>query len=144
MTSVPATDGCKGQIQESCLTPVSEYDITRFPETNGAVAMSAIDALRVAEKRAKLAWVQAQAKVLAAELEAAHPPPLPTDAGQLSYTPSWKIAGRPHLSKDGERAILTAYDQGMRPAEVARLFRITERAAANWRHRWQNPQKAAG
>lgn len=105
--------------------------------------MSAIDGLRVAEKRAKLAWVQAQAKVLAAELEAAHSPPLPASAGQLSYTPTWKIAGRPHLSKDGEKAILAAYDQGMRPAEVARLFRITERAAANWRRRWENLKKGA-
>jgi hypothetical protein len=104
--------------------------------------VSVLDPLRLDEKRAELVWLNARAKVLAAELDAAGTPSL-RNASQLVYSPTWKIGGRPHLSPEGEKAILAAYDQGMRPAEVARLFRISERAAANWQRRWQNPKKAA-
>jgi hypothetical protein len=61
---------------------------------------------------------------------------------QWGACPDWKIAGRPHLSKEGETAILAAFESGMRPAEVARLFRISERAAVNWQHRWQSQKPA--
>jgi hypothetical protein len=99
--------------------------------------------LQLAEKRAELAWLNARAKMLAAELDLADSPPARSNTGQFVYSPAWKIGGRPHLSPQGEAAILAAFDAGMRPAEIARLFRISERAAANWQRRWQNKNKAA-
>jgi hypothetical protein len=96
-----------------------------------------LDPLRLAEKRAKLGWLTARSKRLAAELEAAGAPVGATTAGPLVYSPTWKIGGRPHLSPEGIDAILAAFDQSMRPSDVARLFRISERAALNWQSRHQ-------
>jgi hypothetical protein len=96
-----------------------------------------LDPLRLAEKRAKLGWLIARSKRLAAELDTAGVPVSTTTAGPLVYSPSWKIGGRPHLSREGKDAILSAFDHGMRPSDVARLFRISERAALNWRARHQ-------
>jgi hypothetical protein len=96
-----------------------------------------LDPLRLAEKRAKLVWLIARSKRLAAELEAAGAPVSTTAAGPLVYSPTWKIGGRPHLSREGKDTILSAFDRGMRPSDVARLFRISERAALNWQARHQ-------
>jgi hypothetical protein len=97
-----------GQITSEVLVDsLSAADITRASTPGAFYAHKHPPRpLRLAEKRPNR---------LAAELEAAGAPVSTTTAGPLVYPPSWKIDGRPHLSREGKDKILSAFDQGMRP-----------------------------
>jgi hypothetical protein len=95
--------------------------------------MSAIDSLRLAEMRAEHAFHLARAKRLEAEIIEAGASA--TTADEKQFKAEWKIGGRPHLSNEGKAAIIEAFANGMRPADVARLFRISEKAALDWQER---------
>jgi len=93
----------------------------------------ALDALRLAEKRAEHAFHVARAKLLDAEIADASASGMAAD--EDSFKPEWKQGSAPHLSRQGQLAIIDAYRRGMRPADVARLFRISEKAALAWQER---------
>lgn len=88
-----------------------------------------LDFLRLAEKRAEHAFHVACAKRLEAEI--AEDSATAGDVG--TFDPAWKAGV--HLSAQGKLAIINAYRRGMRPADVARLFRITDKAAFDWQER---------
>jgi hypothetical protein len=95
--------------------------------------MSALGSLRLAEKRAEHSFHIARAKVLEAEIADATASVAAAD--EDTFRPEWKLGARPHLSDEGKAAIINAYRRGMRPADVARLFRISEKAALDWQER---------
>lgn len=97
------------------------------------MSTSALDSLRLAEKRAEHMFHVARAKLLEAEIADAGASAMAADEG--GFKPEWKLGARPHLSDKGKIAIVNAYRRGMRPADVARLFRISEKAALDWQER---------
>jgi hypothetical protein len=80
-------------------------------------------ALRLAEKRAELAYYQVKARRLEAELS--------DDKIDTYYNPAWKKGV--HLTPLGLRAVVDAYKSGLRPVDVAQQFRVSETTALAWR-----------
>jgi hypothetical protein len=103
-----------------------------------------IENLRLAAQRAELVHLKARVVLLDAELAAASASAsVSTASGPKVFDPAWKLPGRPHLSAEGEKAILAAYAEGASQGEVARLFQISERAAASWQQRYTARKRAA-
>lgn len=92
--------------------------------------MPNLDRLRMLEKQAELHWLRARVRTLEAELPGFNHQP-----GPLTYAPTWKTPDGVHLSAEGALAILAALKDGMKPAEAARLFRVSEKTALTWRRR---------
>ena len=106
--------------------------------------MSELNNLRLESKLAEVRYHATLARLCKAELETmGGEKQADENPAQLMFSPGWKVNGGVHLSKDGQQAILQAFDERMSVSAVSRLFRITTKAADAWKKRHAEARRKA-
>jgi len=95
----------------------------------------ALSSAEIALLRARRSYLLAEIVVINEKLAKVH---AKSDGQVLDlsvYDPAWKAGN--HLTPQGKFAILSAFDQLITQADVAKIFNISLTAANNWHRRWK-------
>jgi hypothetical protein len=98
-----------------------------------------LDELRIEALEAERRWHEARLRVVDAELAGLRfpvPDRTETRAGAMAFSEAWKRGTR--LTDAGAAAVFAAFDGGSTLRDVQELFRVSPRAAADWRLRWKS------